>query len=550
MELRQRDRIVQIKIVYYGPPVGGKTTNLQRLHAAAQGRHRGEFISVNSAQDRTILCDLLPLKGVGLHAFEIRFQLVAVPGQAKFVQTRRLVVRGADAVVFVADSATGRLRENVESLWEMTEHLVMNRLDPATIPLVFQHNKRDLPDVRSSQELAKALGYRDAPHHPAVAIRGEGVLETLGAVVEQAMARLMTRYPALALARGDTVHAWTSEVLHRVFGASSIARDGPLEGPPAREDRRVVRVSVPRSRSRPLPRPDETLDLGTRFPISPDRAGAAPPPVSSRPALAETYAQASMDLGLALQRMRDERDEARRRLDELEHTLRAIEAVGQGRPPEDALQEVLQRIVVGGGGRGATLLAAVPNRTFRLVAGAGLKQDPFLRLADGVEVVRQTFVPLRKPTLVTPENEPAVARAVAPLKPPVKAVAGVPVRSALGLHGLVLLYYGRTDPLPSPATLTHLGNLARALAAWFSVQRAASVSATADALRQTLPQLESAARQAWGLVRAARNPGVTAPPLEQVERALHTVMHELSRINAPTRTASSPSRTPSSKPSR
>ena len=147
MELKHRDRIVQIKIVYYGPAVGGKTTNLQKLHAAAQERHRGEFISVNSALERTSLCDLGALRGVGFHGFEIRFQVVALPGQAPYASTRRLVIRGADAVVFVANSATDRLQENVESLREMADYLVANNLDPATIPLVFQYNKQDLPDV-------------------------------------------------------------------------------------------------------------------------------------------------------------------------------------------------------------------------------------------------------------------------------------------------------------------------------------------------------------------------------------------------------------------
>ena len=249
-----------------------------------------------------------------------------------------------------------------------------------------------------------------------------------------------------------------------------------------------------------------------------------------------------MDLSLALQRTRDERDEARRRLDDLEHTLRAIEAVDQGRPPQDALQGILRRIAAGVGARGATLLASGPNHTLRFVTGVGLAQDPFLRLPDGVEVVRQTFARLRRPTLLNPETEPRVARAVVPLKPPVKAVGGVPVRSALGLHGLALLYYGRTDPLPSASRLAHLGTMASALAAWFSVQRAMTIGAANGALREALPQLESAARQAWDLVRTARNPGVTAPPLQKVERALHGVVHELSRIDAPTRTAFSPSR--------
>ena len=227
MELKHRDRIVQIKIVYYGPAVGGKTTNLQQLHTAAQERHRGELISVSSAQDRTILFDLLPLKGVGFHGFEIRFQIVAVPGQARYASTRRLVVRGADAVVFVANSATDRLQENVASLREMNDYLVANNLDPATIPLVFQHNKQDLPEVLSSEELQKTLAFREAPSFPAVAVRGEGVLETLGAVLEQTMDNLMARYPSLSLGSGETVESWTWQMLHNVFGKGSIATEAP-----------------------------------------------------------------------------------------------------------------------------------------------------------------------------------------------------------------------------------------------------------------------------------------------------------------------------------
>ena len=105
MELKSRERIVLLKVVYYGPAVCGKTTNLRMLHAAALARHRGELITVNSQQERTILFDLLPLRGVGFHGFDIRFQLVAVPGQAPYGATRRLVMRGTDAIVFVANSA-------------------------------------------------------------------------------------------------------------------------------------------------------------------------------------------------------------------------------------------------------------------------------------------------------------------------------------------------------------------------------------------------------------------------------------------------------------
>jgi signal recognition particle receptor subunit beta len=524
VELKHRERVVQVKIVYYGPAVGGKTTNLQMLHAAAQKRHRGEFISVSSTQDRTILFDLLPLTGMGFHKLEIRFQLVAVPGQAQFAATRRLVLRGADAVVFVANSAADRLQENVASVREMAEHLVANSLDPANIPLIFQHNKRDLPRVVSLEELDNAVNYRDAPSRPAVAIRGEGVLETLGDILEQTMTDLIRRYRSLALPPEETVQSWTWAMLQKVFGVASIAWSKAAAPPPlgVQEGRRLIRVAVPRAK----PAGPGDVPAGVA-PAEISAAGEeAAPGAAARAsaALAEKYAQASMELGQALERTREELDVAQRRLDELEHTLRAIEAEEEGSSPEQALREALQRIVVGGACRGATLLGVGADRNLRLVTGVGLNQDPFLRHANGDGLVRRRFVPLRKPALITPADHPEMSEAVAPLNPPVRGVAAVPVRSALGLHGLVLLYYGTTDPLPSPAVLAHLGSMSRVLAAWFLVRRAAAVSATAGAVRRTLPQIDSAARAALVLVQEAiRNPQVAGSSLEKVARTLEAM---------------------------
>jgi signal recognition particle receptor subunit beta len=544
VELKHRERIVQIKVVYYGPPVGGKTTNLQMLHAAAEQHHRGEFISVSSAQDRTILFDLLPLKGVGLHGFEIRFQLVAVPGQVQFAQTRRLVTSGADAVVFVANSAADRLNENVTSLREMTEHLVMNQLDPATIPLVFQHNKRDLPSVIPSKELQEALSFREAPHLSAVAIRGEGVLETLRAIVEQTMRHLMGRYQSLSLSPDETVEDWTAEALHRVFGGDSIVRETPPEGRSELEDRRLVQVSVLRAR-------DADDSRGMTVPLKLPRIpgdDTKPPrvrPAPLRPDLAETYAQVSMDLSLALDRTREQRDEARRRLDQLEHALAAIEAVELGRSAEEDLREVLQHIAAGGGSRGASLLALGPNRTLLQVAGVGLPEDPFLRLDDGKDVVRRTFAALSEPTLLDPETCPEVARAVAPLRPRVHAVAAVPVRSALGLHGFVLLYYGWIDPLPSAAILAHLRGLGRMLASWFSVHRALTLGATSRVAQHVLPEVERAAQLALDLVRmAAHDPEGAVATLERAELKLVRVIQELARVNGTERAVAPPAAAP------
>ena len=112
VEMNQRDRTIKVKIVYYGPALGGKTTNLKVLHEKALWSRRGELISVNSRQDRTILCDLLPLKTGGFRGYDLRVQLLAVAGQAMYSATRRVVIKGADGIVFVANSATDRWQEN------------------------------------------------------------------------------------------------------------------------------------------------------------------------------------------------------------------------------------------------------------------------------------------------------------------------------------------------------------------------------------------------------------------------------------------------------
>src|SRR5512134_998067 len=179
VELNHRERTIKVKVVYYGPAVGGKTTNLQVLHQHAGAARRGELVSINSAQDRTILFDLLPVKASGFRGFDLRLQVLAVPGQALYGATRRLVLKGADSLVFVANSAADRWEENVQSFREMTENLLAHQLDPSSLPLVLQYNKRDLPEVTPAEFMDRTLNARKVPSIPAVAVRGEGVLVTI-----------------------------------------------------------------------------------------------------------------------------------------------------------------------------------------------------------------------------------------------------------------------------------------------------------------------------------------------------------------------------------
>jgi signal recognition particle receptor subunit beta len=510
LELRPRDRIVQLKFVYYGPAVCGKTTNLQMLHAAASARHRGELITVNSQQERTILFDLLPLRGVGFHGFDVRFQLVAVPGQAPYAATRRLVMRGTDAVVFVANSAADRLEENCASYVEMCENLKAIGRDPDTLPLVFQYNKRDLPEISSVEQLGIALNQRGVPELEAVAFRGDGVLETIGTLMASTMAELTTRYQSMALGADETVQTWAWGAINQVFGRSTLAGAGLRPADSQDDDLRRVQVAVPK-----VPRGAATADV--------DKA------------LVGSYVETSLSLSEALDTMRQERDEARRRLHELELTVQAIEELSDGKPPGDTLRTALSHLVAAAGCSRGSLIAQAPDQKLRLLASIGMSSDPFVTSPGGYGIVKERFLPLRAPWLAGAEQAPEVAEILRSLDPPAVALAVTPVRSGLGLHGLALFYLGPTDPLPAPASLGHLSLMSRALGAWFVVRRGQTQEAGSgtQAPHGALPEIERVMRLVAELLRAAaREPQKAAQHLDKASRTLDSIALLTSGLSA------------------
>ena len=166
------------KIVYYGPGLCGKTTNIQVLHTMLNPDNRGKLISLATDTDRTLFFDFLPMDLGTVRGFKIRIQLYTVPGQVHYNATRKLVLKGADAVVFVADSQSAMSDQNIESLQNLRQNLKENDLDPNTLPLVLQYNKRDLPNVADVQTLESQLNDRKAPWYEAIAFKGDGVVET------------------------------------------------------------------------------------------------------------------------------------------------------------------------------------------------------------------------------------------------------------------------------------------------------------------------------------------------------------------------------------
>ncbi len=187
-------REINAKIVYYGPGLSGKTTNLECIYASVPGDSRGKMVSMKTRQDRTLFFDFLPLELGEIHGFRTRFLLYTVPGQVFYNATRKLVLKGADAVVFVADSGLGKLEDNMQSLANLEENLRENNLSLEGMPWVLQYNKRDLPQVHSIEEMQRALNPRGVPYFEAAAATGRGVYETLHAVSRLLFLRLRSEF--------------------------------------------------------------------------------------------------------------------------------------------------------------------------------------------------------------------------------------------------------------------------------------------------------------------------------------------------------------------
>ncbi len=189
-------REITCKLVYYGPGLGGKTTNLQWIYQNTQREAKGKMVTLATESERTLFFDLLPLSLGKIRGFSTRFQLYTVPGQIFYDASRKLILKGADGVAFVADSQAARFEANVESLRNLKLNLEENGLDFETIPYVLQLNKRDLPTALPVEQLVEALRCRNEPVFEAIAPQGVGVVETLKALVKQSLSRLKAGAPA------------------------------------------------------------------------------------------------------------------------------------------------------------------------------------------------------------------------------------------------------------------------------------------------------------------------------------------------------------------
>ena len=186
-------REINVKIVFYGPGLGGKTTNLQYIYEKSNPQQKGKLISLATETDRTLFFDFLPLDLGSVRGFKTRFHLYTVPGQVFYDASRKLILKGVDGVVFVADSQEARMDANIESLRNLEDNLAENGFDLKTIPFVLQFNKRDLPTAVPVDQMYRTLNYKGEPTFEAIAVQGMGVFETLKAVAKQVLYDLRRR---------------------------------------------------------------------------------------------------------------------------------------------------------------------------------------------------------------------------------------------------------------------------------------------------------------------------------------------------------------------
>lgn len=251
------------KIVYYGPGLSGKTTNLQHVFKKVPKDTRGELISLATDADRTLYFDFLPVNVGNIRGFQVKFQLYTVPGQVYYNATRKLVLRGVDGLVFVADSQLDKMDENIESLKNLEENLVEYGYNLHEMPFVIQYNKRDLPNIATIEQLQAQLNPQDVPYYEAVAMNGSGVFATLKAISK------------LVIDKAQKSSSEKSESKTAVVAA--------VEPPPASPKPEPVAVSASTSeaKSQPSSKAAEYADRQSAAAAEKDNAGNIDLPVKS-----------------------------------------------------------------------------------------------------------------------------------------------------------------------------------------------------------------------------------------------------------------------------
>lgn len=362
-----RERTINAKIVYYGTALSGKTTSLKHVHRVIDPDDRVELVSLNTDGDRTLFFDFLPIALGKLSGFQVKLQAYTVPGQVKYNLTRRYVLRGADAVVFVADSRPETFEDNLAAMRNMRENLQANGLDPERIPLLIQYNKRDHPSALPVADLRAALNRRGVPDVETIATVGDGVFEGFAMLCCDMVEHLAREY---RIGDGDTVR----EVLQERLCGVADRYERPVAPPPSLRESRVGSLAEPARAARPSGKiqvPNQALGLGRR----PDESHLADVEEMLEQAV-ETQMK-SAQLVAELNETRQELADHVRQLSALHETAVMISSeLDPGRLLDRVLQSALDAV---GATSGSVLMPTADQAALEAELVRGFRHDPLAR---------------------------------------------------------------------------------------------------------------------------------------------------------------------------
>ncbi len=408
------------KIVYYGPALCGKTTNLQVLHKMTDPDRKTKLFSINTDQDRTLFFDLLPLSLGRIFGYRIKLQIYTVPGQVHYASTRRAVLAGADGVVFIADSERGKMDDNLQSFQDLSANLPYNGLDIESIPLVIQYNKRDLQDVYSYVELERTLNSLKAHSYESVAINGQGVLDTFISISKRMINNVVARY---RLNRGAKGKVDFGERLARAM--EEFRQRDSEDTNPVDLSRLQLKFGHPTGSKIP--------DLGH----SQDGSGTQHAAMTNAD-LIERAVAANMELANLYVKL----DETKRERDERIKQLEAVNRIGETVTSVldiDRLLNILCKIL-GDHAGDCICIALVEGRPPELKPRAAyrLKTDPiFLVRSDKGKSLAHLLAHQRKASIVSAESNPEWFDFIRQKFSTIEGVISIPLMSHRRLLGLI-----------------------------------------------------------------------------------------------------------------
>jgi signal recognition particle receptor subunit beta len=418
MQFSTADRALFVKIVYYGPGLSGKTSNLESIHRLTDPAQRQPMVSLKTSGDRTLFFDLLPFELGRLYGLDLRLKLYTVPGQIQYDLTRKQVLAGADGVVFVADSQASQREANNWMLRFLRNNLEDNGIDPETVPLVFQWNKRDLTHLQPVEDLERELNWRHAPAFEAVATTGAGVLETLGAISAETIESLARRSPTLNdRTRAGEARAMVEKLFAQIHEtARRIQPAGPSQ--PERHD---IRLGAQPAASEAASSPRGSLGLGELL----NEAVAANLRMSDR-----LVATPAAD---------EQAHRSRRERRALARLVQVANSAGASGP---VLRMALTAAMAGmGASLGSVVVSQGRGRALREIVLAGRPADP-LNAVDvaGMGSLAGSLLERGEPRLVTdPAGELLFGRAHDALAG-IRGLVAVPFEIELGPPAMLIVY--------------------------------------------------------------------------------------------------------------